>query len=323
MGNKFRKNKKRKEPFKNSDIQTNEQPIRSKVNHVKQKEEKIYLSNYPLGIDNYDEWYVKILSEQNSEEEFSKVNKFVHDFCIANQSGELEGNQRKYKFINWGETQLVFVLTIDESKQFALLVNQPQTKAGQGLEEYNNLIYLNKIYPDIIIKPIQYYVNPNNPQQELYVTPYYFQARCVGVETTEWGMWVPEPRYYFRNYTEIEKKVINKCMVALAIKFYDEKNKNAISGYKFDGGDFILKKGYENYEINEENIIKNMIVIAARKLIQIELNDYIEKMKHELRNEVDGEKIVIGEILRCPFSMEDIEEGIKLGMKLREDMKNE
>ena len=46
-------------------------------------------------------------------------------------------------------------------------------------------------------------------------------------------------------------------------------------------------------------------------------------MKKELRNEVgeDG-KIIIGEILRCPFSIEEIEEGIKLGMKLRENKDN-
>lgn len=31
-------------------------------------------------------------------------------------------------------------------------------------------------------------------------------------------------------------------MVTLAIKFYDETNKKAITGYKLDVGDFMLKK---------------------------------------------------------------------------------
>lgn len=31
-------------------------------------------------------------------------------------------------------------------------------------------------------------------------------------------------------------------MVTLSIKFYDETNKKAITGYKLYGGDFILKK---------------------------------------------------------------------------------
>ena len=267
MGAKFEKIKKMKKTNQNEKLSN--EPIKKEENPIP----KIILSKEPLGIEGYDEWYVKILEEQNSKEEFSKVNKFVQEFCFTNNFEELKGNQKVVKFINWGETQLVFVLTIDESKQFALLVNQPHTKEGQGLEEYNNLLYLNKLYPEIIIKPIKYYANPNNPQQELYITPYYFQARCLGVETTEWGMWVPEPEYHFRNYTTEEKKVINKCIVALAIKFYDEENKKAISGYKFDGGDFMLKKGYENEEINVENIIKNMVMIAARNIINIELND--------------------------------------------------
>ena len=201
-------------------------------------------------------------------------------------------------------------------------MNQPKTPAGQGLEEYNNLIYLNKINPDIVIKPINYYVNPDNPQQELYITPYYFQARCVGVNTTEWGIWIPEPKYYFRDFNQIEKKVINKCMIALVIKLYDEKNKKGISRWRFDGGDFMLLKGFENGEINEDNIIKNLIMISARKLITIELKDYIEKMKIELRNGLNDneEKLIIGKNLRCPFSEEEIEEGIKYGMKLRENI---
>ena len=82
----------------------------------------------------------------------------------------------------------------------------------------------------------------------------------------------------------------------------------------------MLLKGFENDEINEENIIKRLIMISARKLITIELNEYIEKMKIELKNGIkDGEeKIIIGKNLRCPFSEEEIEEGIKLGLKLRE-----
>ena len=42
----------------------------------------------------------------------------------------------------------------------------------------------------------------------------------------------------------------------MMIKFYDEKNKRSISNYSLDGDDFMLKKGYEKEELNEENIIK-------------------------------------------------------------------
>jgi len=283
-------------------------------------EQKISLSKEPLGIKNYGEWYIRHLPEQKEEVEFLKINKFIKEFVSKNNIKELQGEEVDCQFINYGDVQIVFVITIDEIKQYTLLVNQPKIPAGQGLEEYNNLIYLNKINPDIVIKPIYYYVNPENPQQELYITPYYFQARCVGVETTAWGIWIPEPKYYFRDFNQIERKVINKCMIALVIKLYDEKNKKGISRWRFDGGDFMLLKGFENGEINEDNIIKNLIMISARKLITIELKNYIEKMKIELRNGLkdNEEKLIIGKNLRCPFSEEEIEEGIKLGMKLRE-----
>lgn len=283
------------------------------------QKKSIPLSKEPLGLYNYGEWYIRLLPEQNDEKEFDKINKFVQEIVNNNNIKEFKGYKKSCKFINYGDTQLVFVMTIDEKIQYALLINQPKTPAGQGLEEYNNLIELNKNHPDIVIKPLNYYVNPNNPQQEFYITPYYFQARCVGVDTTKWGIWIPEPKYYFRDFTELERKIINKCMVALVVKLYDDKNKKAISKWRFDGGDFMLLKGFEDNEINEDNIIKRLVMISARKLITIELNEYIERMKIELKNGIkDGdEKKIIGKNLRCPFSDEEIEEGIKYGLKLR------
>ena len=234
---------------------------------------------------------------------------------------ELNG-KKNIKFINYGDTQLVFVVTINEEKQYAVLLNQPKTEAGQGLEEYNNLINLNKNHPDIVIKPLKYYVSPSNPQQELYITPYYFKARCVGVNEKDWGVWIPEPEYHFKDFSQTERKIINKCMIALVVKLFDEKNKKGISKWRFDGGDFMLLKGFEKEEINEENILKKLLMISARKLITIEFNEYVDKMRIELKNGLkeEDEKIIIGKNLRCPFSEEEIEEGIKFGMNLRKKL---
>ena len=82
----------------------------------------------------------------------------------------------------------------------------------------------------------------------------------------------------------------------------------------------MLLKGFEKEVINEENILKKLLMISARKLITIELNEYIDRMKIELKNGLkeEDEKIIIGKNLRCPFSEEEIEEGIKFGMNLRE-----
>ena len=54
-------------------------------------------------------------------------------------------------------------------------------------------------------------------------------------------IWIPEPKYHYKIFTE--EKLIRKCMIAMMIKFYDEKNKCVIGGYSLDGDDFILKKG--------------------------------------------------------------------------------
>jgi hypothetical protein len=281
----------------------------------------IPLSLESLGIENYGEWYIRHLPEQNEKEEFKKVNDFISEFISKTDMEELKG-KKNIKFINYGDTQLVFVVTINEEKQYALLLNQPKTEAGQGLEEYNNLINLNKNHPDNVIKPLKYYVNPSNPQQELYITPYYFKARCVGVNEKDWGVWIPEPDYHFKDFNLTERKIINKCMIALVVKLYDEKNKKGISKWRFDGGDFMLLKGFEKEEINEENILKKLLLISARKLITIEFNEYVDKMRIELRNGLkeEDEKSIIGKNLRCPFSEEEIEEGIKFGMNLREKL---
>ena len=279
----------------------------------------IPLSLESLSIENYGEWYIRHLPEQNEKEEFKKVNDFISEFISKADMEELNG-KKNIKFINYGDTQLVFVVTLNEEKQYAVLLNQPKTEAGQGLEEYNNLINLNKNHPDIVIKPLKYYVNPSNPQQELYITPYYFKARYVGVNEKDWGVWIPEPEYHFIDFNQTERKIINKCMIALVVKLYDEKNKKGISKWRFDGGDFMLLKGFEKEEINEENILKKLLMISARKLITIEFNEYVDKMRIELKNGLkeEDEKIIIGKNLRCPFSEEEIEEGIKFGMNLRE-----
>ena len=317
MGSRSSKNK-NKMSYSNSNTNTN----KNIDNKDLKKKPEFSESNFPLGIDNYSDWYIRHSKEQNQSEEFKKVNSFVLNFCLNNNFEELQGSKISLQFINYGDTQLVFVITIDNTKQYTLLVNQPKTRPGQGFEEFTNLTNFNKLFPETIIKPIKYYVNPNNNQQELYMTPYYYQARCVGVETPEkgWGEWIPEPNYHFRVYSKDEGEIIKKCIVAMMIKFYDDKNKRSIAGYSLDGDDFMLKKGYEKEELNETNIIKNFVFIAARKVINIEFEEFKNRLKKELRNDFkENENIIVRKKLRAPFTEEDIEEGIKYGMTLREN----
>ena len=55
-----------------------------------------------------------------------------------------------------------------------------------------------------------------------------------------------------------------------------------------------LKKDNENEEFNEENIIKNIVFSSARKVIKIEFEEYINRLRKELRNDFEeNENIVI------------------------------
>ena len=275
-----------------------------------------------LGIENYGEWYLELKKEQIGEKEMENIENFLNYFLENNKIPEFEGKTKKIQFINYGRVQLVFVLNLNDTKLYTLLVNQPATKEGTGLTEYNNLLLLNKKHKEVI-KPIYYFVNPNDLQKELYITPYYYQSRCIGVEYKDWGIWIPEPKYHFKIFNKEERKIINICMVALMIKFYDDKEKKGICKWRLDGGDFMLEKGFEDNEINKKNILNKIKLIAARLIIDINFDDYVEKMKKELSGNINDneEMFIIGKKLRCPLSMEEIEEGIKFGKIIKNEIK--
>ena len=50
---------------------------------------------------------------------------------------------KEIKYINYGRVQLVFVLIINDSDLYTVLVNQLWTKEGINYTENNNLILLN------------------------------------------------------------------------------------------------------------------------------------------------------------------------------------
>ncbi len=276
-----------------------------------------------LGIPNYGIHYLKMPEDKNSIEdnlkEFFAIHNFINQVASSNKVPEFQGNSKRLQFINYGSTQLVYVLTIDEKRQYTFLVNQPIAPSGIGKREFEILKMLSKNNKDNVITPLYYFVDKNNANRELYVTPYYYQSRCIGVEDKEWGMWVPEPEYLFHVFKAKDRKVINASMVALLVKLYDEKRKMGLSEVRLDGGDFMLEKGFENYDINFENILRRMKLIAARKLETMDLDEYINRIRNELSGKVaDSQEIrVIGKMLRIPLGLDEIEEGINLGIVLR------
>ena len=272
--------------------------------------------NDSLGIPNFGPWYLELSSDQDCLIELLNIYDFMESIVDSNRVYEFNGNTIDIQFINYGEVQLVFVITVDNNRQYTILINQPATKYGVGKNEFNNLNKLNKIDCNVVIKPMYYFERYN---QELYITPYYYQARCIGIDTTVWGIWVPEPDYHFKNFNNEERKIINATMVALIVKLYDEENNMGLSKCRLDGGDFMLLKGFENYEFNFDNIYKNMKLIAARELISLDFQEYIDRLRIELADNMlrDDELIIIGKKLQNPLTDDEIEIGIEMGLKLR------
>lgn len=272
--------------------------------------------NDSLGIPNYGAWYIGTKPNQNAREEMIEIHKFLKDILVSNEVAEFQGDNRRLQFINYGRTQLVYVLTIDESRQYTLLVTQPSADKGIGKKEFNNLNTLNR-KSNLVIKPLYYF---EDGKRELYVTPYFYQSRCVGVETKDWGMWIPEPTYHFKKYSIQERNIINSAMVSALVSLYNDERKLGLSECRLDGGDFMLEKGFENEFLDIENILKNMKLIAARNLIEMTLEDYISQMRKELLGK-EEENMVLGRNIKCPMNEKEIDEGIRYGLELRSKSK--
>ena len=146
-----------------------------------------------LGIPSSGYEYMRLLPSQDGWKqrinEYIGIADFLEEVINNKTMPEFQGNNKKVQFINYGDTQLVYVFTVGERK-YTLLVGQPATEFGVVKREYDNLKILGKNNKENIVVPIQYFKDKNN-QRELYVTPYLYQARCVGVEEQEWGMWIP------------------------------------------------------------------------------------------------------------------------------------
>lgn len=282
--------------------------------------------NEKLGIPSSGIEYMRV--PQNKEGCKERINEFfeIKDFLLqvvnSNELQEFQGKNKKIQFINYGDTQLVYVLTVGERK-YTLLVGQPAVEFGTVKREYENLRTLGRNNNENIVVPIHYFKDKKS-ERELYVTPYLYQARCIGVEDKNWGIWVPEPEYHFQEFSPENKGVINSSMIAILIKYFDDKRNLGIGNCRLSGGDFILEKGFEDEKITYENIMKKMKLIAARELLPMTLEEYINRIKEEFfrityyKNEEEKDKtILINQKGRASMTIEEINAGIELGCELR------
>ncbi len=215
-----------------------------------------------IGIGTMDSFYIVTNDTQRKDEEYQKIMKFLNQYLeYYSKQNKVPISDLKLTFINYGQTELVYVLEDNNHIRKTLLVKQPATLFGTVKKELENLTNL-YLLDQQVVKPIDYF---SCGDQELYVTPYIHQARCVASSdywgTSYWGMYIPEPYYRFVPFTEKQENIVNTCMIAKLVSFYNFSEQTGISKCKLGGGDFMLPKGWENDEPTIDNTLNNLFFI--------------------------------------------------------------
>lgn len=268
-----------------------------------------------MGLGMIDPSYVEINDLQDKDYEYSKIKKFLHKYInLYAMKNNLKKEDMKINFINYGKTELVYVLTEPKGKRVTLLVKQPGVKLGEVKKEATNLLELNK-KDNMVIAPIDYY---EYGDYELYTTPYINQARCIA-SLNSWGMYVPEPEYRFERFSKEQEKIVTTCMIAKLVSLYDFDNNEGICECKLGGGDFMLPKGWELESPTIENTLNNLYLIAAREKIKCPFEDYLDIIRREFsqitinKNQND---FFVNKRARASINLEDIDNGIELGKEI-------
>lgn len=276
-------------------------------------------NNDNLGIGGRGYIYHIINANQSRIIEHEKTNLFLYNLIHNNPK---YFNNSNIEFINYGDTELVYVVDENGYKR-TLLVGQPCTSFGEVKIEYDNLIKLYHENPDLIICPTKYFYNED---REAYLTPYIYQARCIASQDIGYGSYIPEPYYRFEKYNDDDEYVITSVMVANLVRLYNTQDNLALASCKIGGGDFILEKEYDEEPHTIENTLKRMHLIAARKLINIDFKDYLNLLRTELikrtyyNNIVENDiNIIINLKNRIAIAEETVENGITFGLKLRKN----
>ena len=282
----------------------------------KLEEDPIYQSMLKkIGIGSIHDMYINTNDIQDKEYEYTKITKFIQKYMEKYaKENNLKIEDLKIEFINYGKTELVYVLEEPSGKRITLLVKQPAIRFGDVYREYENLLEL-KNKDKNVVAPIDYY---EFGDQELYVTPYINQARCIASYGT-WGMYVPEPYYRFESFNEEQEKVVTISMIAKLVSLYNLEKEEGISKCKLGGGDFMLPKGWEKDSLTIENIFNKLYLIAARDKTNCTLDEYVNIIREEFRRSTIGEKeenLKLNIRGRVPIKEEYIEKGIELGKKL-------
>lgn len=276
-----------------------------------------------LGIPGNGSGYMKTGAKQDVVEEIFKQNAFLRQVFlerVIDEAPELAAPNGKLEFINYGDTQMVYVLTAN-GKQWSVLVTQPAEGCGIGKREYDNLRRLSEICPEVVVKPEYYFTDGN---KELYIAPYSYQARCVASQEHGYGVYVPDPYYHFETFASDVKKIVNTCMIANLVRLYDDEKNLGLGACKIGGGDFILEKAWDESDKSVEATLDHMKLIAAREMIPMSLADYEQQLLCDFSEKTyysdiadRDPAVLVNHKNRVPMTFEEIGEGIELGKRLR------
>ena len=247
-------------------------------------------SDMKLGIPTeYEMSCIKNRDNVSPSQEFFETSVFLRDFFDNSDFMKYRKNY-DLKFINWGDTELVYALKNNE-EMFALVVGQPTTPYGTVKKEYDNLKEFGKKNPQNIVTPIDYYFN-DKLGKELFVAPYIYQARCISNVDGKWGMYVPEPEYHFQEFSKEESSKILPCIIARLVSLYDKENNIGIASCQTISGDFILDKKIDEEDFSITNILKYLKLISIRDTTSVSLQDYINIVKREFSNLPQNSNII-------------------------------
>ena len=280
-----------------------------------------YINN--LGIPDNGLLYQNLSDGQDAIREFIKTQNFFDKVFLERVKTEaplLFDENMSLEFINYGDTQLVYMLMAN-LKRWSVLVSQPGVQFGISKREFDNLRMLSVNNPDVVVKP-EYYFEDGN--KELYVAPYIYQARCIASQSHGYGVYIPEPYYRFECFNEDERKIVSTCMIANLVRLYDEERNLGIGACKIGGGDFILDKSWDKSDKSLFSTLEKMKLIAAREMFQVSLLEYEQLLLEEFSKityysdfKDINPNILINHKNRVPMSLEEIKDGIELGYTLR------
>jgi len=268
-----------------------------------------------IGIGSINPAHIEVNEIQDRNDEYKKIKKFLRKYLDRySQINGVPIEDLNVEFINYGKTELVYVLSEKSGKKVTLLVKQPGVQLGKVNQEAQNLLALKKRDSNVVA-PIDYF---QLGDQELYTTPYINQARCIA-SYGSWGMYIPEPYYRFEPFTANQKRIVNSCMIAKLVSLYDFEKQEGISSCKLGGGDFMLPKGWEKEKPTIENTLNNLYLIAAREKVKCSFDEYISIIKNEFSRATINENqkdLIMNLRGRVPMQISEIEYGILLGQAI-------